>query len=842
MCSLRVCLSVCVGAEKLQPVQVVPQRIEAVNGSTVDMGCSVVVNISSNRTACGSCEEPSASYLVDGASPAINTSSYNWAAELVTVRRSDAIPGKIDFPHVLLSFGFDMPVLPSSIELEVFHCPDWNIAAPFIDVHANDNADLVFRTLTDTPRYGGSLVSQQSCDALSNVTIDIDQGKQFHSVWYLIVSLDRDEFYDWVHVGEVRFMEVSKANYSSPICGDTTASSSLNITSTLGELPTLSPSLTLTLTRTEVGPSISLTTIVKPSDFGVPASLNITASPSVTPTSTKHTSLPSKKPSKKPDPTSDLPPSTKLPLLYFFIAGGAALVLCVFLLVVALCCTVICRRSSVRHKKVIMTVDDGVEEIFPKVQVPLPPTPTDPPHTNGHLLSITNPIQLALDDDPRPPDTYEQRSSALYEAIPANQSLAVPGGSTDASSAHSDTPTLGAAGRSACDGAGADTGGTEDQPLLSGSNMETQDVYVPMLPCWHPASQDVEGMLTQRFIVNEGIYSESIGPSDFAPTEEGAGSGGGFLPPVYPTPNFMPECLKPTIEVSGDNIKETGELRIGQFGQTSQARTLDLSLRDIGLSKTDNNRNLSLLVVVKKFCPRSSQVHLEREAFNRESKFMSSLRHPNVLRFLGVCYDDPPFIMMEYMEEGDLNLFLQKYSEIVPMVTPSSKSEITTSTLVYVASQIANAMRYLAEFKFIHRDLATRNCFIGANTIIKVGDLGVDMTQYSSHYYSIRTNTLMPIRWMATECFSGKYSEKSDVWAFGVTMWELFTLAKQLPYPHLSDEEVIRSIVGKELAHLPSNPQACPQPVFDIIERCWVMDMKQRATFAELHKLLQMHL
>ena len=97
---------------------------------------------------------------------------------------------------------------------------------------------------------------------------------------------------------------------------------------------------------------------------------------------------------------------------------------------------------------------------------------------------------------------------------------------------------------------------------------------------------------------------------------------------------------------------------------------------------------------------------------------------------------------------------------------------------------------------------------------------------------------MMPIRWMATECFSGKFSEKSDVWAFGVTLWELFSLAKQLPYPHLSDE-VIYNAMKREYRQFPVKPVACPQSVYEVMEICWALDMRQRATFQKLNRMLQ---
>ena len=801
-------------ADTLQPVQVVPHRVGSVNGSSVDMGCPELVNISSDRTACGSCGKFSASYLVDGVSPSINTSRPDWASELVTVQKSERIPGKIEFPHVLFSFGFDMAVLPTSIEVEVFHCPDWNIAAPYLDVQANDDKDLVMGAISDSS-FGSSSILDQSCDTLSNVVIDIEQRGEYHSVWYLLVSLTTEDFYDWVHVGEVRFVGLSKANDTSPLCQLSTSSSTM--TQTASE-STIFPSSTVI----GVTPSLSTTVVsepsktilVTPSLSGTTSSL-LTSSVHVQPT-------PSLSKDEKPYVTHTPSPSATIPLLFIFIAGGAGIALCLILLVMALCCCAICCYSRSRGHK---------------VKVPLFPYPESfPPDHTSIDLSVPNPLQLSSDEQ-RPLSVIS--SEPTYAEIPAEkQQLQVAtGSSTDTSCTSFDTPTPGALNSEGETGAVSEA----KQPLLLKLPVELQDEeYVSMgaSPC-HIVSQDVENHLIKHY-QKEDIYNEPIIPSDFAGGGVGAdGQMFQFLSPVYPTLETMPSGFKATVEVSGENVKEMEEMRVWQFGRTFQAKTLNLSLKAIGFSKTDDRNDLSLLVAIKKF---SSRVCLEHEAFIREAMFMSNMNHANVLHFLGVSYQDPTFIMMEYLEEGDLNSFLQKYSEIVPIVTPSNKCQVTISTLVYIASQIAGAMKYLSNLNFIHRDLATRNCFIGANTVVKVGDLGVDMAQYRSHYFPIVGNKLLPIRWMATECFSGVFSEKSDVWAFGVTLWELFTLAKQLPYPHLSDEEVVKNLMNGMSCDFPTRPPACPEPLFEIIEQCWVSDRRQRATFIELHRLLQGHL
>ena len=183
----------------LIPVQVLPEGIEAVNGSSTDMGCTGALVDSGDVRTCNS-----QSYLVDGCSPDIDTSTSDWASQLVTVRRNE---GTFDVPfaHVLLTFGFDTAVSLTGIEIDLFLCPDWGIGAPRITVYVNEEYDLAFM-------FGLSFLlpvppSQSSCDSLSTVhlsgsTLSVSSYRTFH----IIVDLSQDSSIEWVHIGEVRFL------------------------------------------------------------------------------------------------------------------------------------------------------------------------------------------------------------------------------------------------------------------------------------------------------------------------------------------------------------------------------------------------------------------------------------------------------------------------------------------------------------------------------------------------------------------------------------------------------------------------------------------------------------
>ena len=180
----------------------VPEGIESVNGSSEIMGCTSPLEDSNNVTLCRS-----QSYLVDGCSPDINTSTSDWASHLVTVRRNEGT-SDIHFAHVLLTFGFETAVNLTEIEIDFFHCPDWDIGAPRITVYVNQTYNLAFNQSS----FFLPLVqpSQSSCDSLLTVNITGDllspnAGMYFHT-FHILVDLSHDPSIQWVYIGDVRFI------------------------------------------------------------------------------------------------------------------------------------------------------------------------------------------------------------------------------------------------------------------------------------------------------------------------------------------------------------------------------------------------------------------------------------------------------------------------------------------------------------------------------------------------------------------------------------------------------------------------------------------------------------
>ena len=267
--------------------------------------------------------------------------------------------------------------------------------------------------------------------------------------------------------------------------------------------------------------------------------------------------------------------------------------------------------------------------------------------------------------------------------------------------------------------------------------------------------------------IYESIYSESLQPSSFnqKPVEDeiAASTESDDLCPyssIYTVP-VIPSPQEKPLEVSAKNIRGEQELGSGQFGKVIMAKTVGLSFVDLKMG-TSTDTTVSVPVAVKMLKASASQS--AKKQFEKEYRFMFRLNHPNVIRMLGICTEGTPFIMMEYMENGDLNQILKhQYSSIVDSTCFPGDGEITQLTLINMCTQIASGMNYLASNNFVHRDIATRNCLVGEDSMVKIADFGMSRSLYESHYYIIKGHAILPIRWMASECYYGKFSAKTDV-------------------------------------------------------------------------------
>uniref|UniRef100_A0A8C7XBP8 Discoidin domain-containing receptor 2 n=1 Tax=Oryzias sinensis TaxID=183150 RepID=A0A8C7XBP8_9TELE len=252
-----------------------------------------------------------------------------------------------------------------------------------------------------------------------------------------------------------------------------------------------------------------------------------------------------------------------------------------------------------------------------------------------------------------------------------------------------------------------------------------------------------------------------------------------------------------------------------------------------------------VLVAVKQL--RADATLQARNDFLKEIKIMSRLDDPNIIRLLCVCVSSDPLCMVtEYMENGDLNMFLSQREIESTLTHANSIPSVSLCDLLHMAVQISSGMKYLASLNFVHRDLATRNCLVDRRLTIKIADFGMSRNLYSSDYYRIQGRAVLPIRWMAWESILlGKFTTASDVWAFGVTLWEIFTLCKEQPYSLLSDEQVIENTgeffrnQGRQIFLY--SPPLCPPSLFEVMMRCWSRNITDRPTFDGIYQTLRRH-
>uniref|UniRef100_A0A8C4YI72 Tyrosine-protein kinase receptor n=1 Tax=Gopherus evgoodei TaxID=1825980 RepID=A0A8C4YI72_9SAUR len=300
--------------------------------------------------------------------------------------------------------------------------------------------------------------------------------------------------------------------------------------------------------------------------------------------------------------------------------------------------------------------------------------------------------------------------------------------------------------------------------------------------------------------------------------------------PVIENPQYFGitnSQLKPDTfvqHIKRHNIVLKRELGEGAFGKVFLAECYNLS------PEQDK-----ILVAVKTLKDASDNA---RKDFHREAELLTNLQHEHIVKFYGVCVEGDPLIMVfEYMKHGDLNKFLRAHGpDAVLMAEGNLLAELTQSQMLHIAQQIASGMVYLASQHFVHRDLATRNCLVGENLLVKIGDFGMSRDVYSTDYYRVGGHTMLPIRWMPPESIMyRKFTTESDVWSLGVVLWEIFTYGKQ-PWYQLSNNEVIECITqGRVL----QRPRTCPKEVYDLMLGCWQREPHMRLNIKEIHSLLQ---
>ncbi|XP_017056999.1 insulin-like receptor [Drosophila ficusphila] len=300
--------------------------------------------------------------------------------------------------------------------------------------------------------------------------------------------------------------------------------------------------------------------------------------------------------------------------------------------------------------------------------------------------------------------------------------------------------------------------------------------------------------------------------------------------PFYASMQYVPDDW----EVLRDNIIQLAPLGQGSFGMVYE-----------GILKALSGNGVDRPCAIKTV--NENATDRERINFLSEASVMKEFDTYHVVRLLGVCSrGQPALVVMELMKKGDLKSYLRAHrpeerdeammAYLHRIGVTGNVQPPTYGRIYQMAIEIADGMAYLAAKKFVHRDLAARNCMVAEDLTVKIGDFGMTRDVYETDYYRKDTKGLLPVRWMPPESLKdGVYSSASDVFSFGVVLWEMATLAAQ-PYQGLSNDQVLRFVIDGGVMEKPEN---CPDVLHKLMQRCWQHRPSARPSFLDIISYLE---
>ncbi|XP_030326069.1 tyrosine-protein kinase SYK isoform X2 [Strigops habroptila] len=281
---------------------------------------------------------------------------------------------------------------------------------------------------------------------------------------------------------------------------------------------------------------------------------------------------------------------------------------------------------------------------------------------------------------------------------------------------------------------------------------------------------------------------------------------------VYESPYADPDEMKPK-NVTLDRqllTLEEGELGSGNFGTVKK-----------GFYKMKKGAKPVAVKILKN----ESNDPAIKDELLREANVMQQLDNPYIVRMIGICEAEAWMLVMEMAELGPLNKFLQK------------NRHVTEKNITELVHQVSMGMKYLEESNFVHRDLAARNVLLVTQHYAKISDFGLSKAlSADENYYKAQSHGKWPVKWYAPECMNFyKFSSKSDVWSFGVLMWEAFSYG-QKPYKGMKGGEVAQMI---ERGERMERPEVCPTEVYDLMKLCWTYNVDDRPGFTAVELRLR---
>ncbi|XP_056378805.1 focal adhesion kinase 1 isoform X7 [Hyla sarda] len=257
-------------------------------------------------------------------------------------------------------------------------------------------------------------------------------------------------------------------------------------------------------------------------------------------------------------------------------------------------------------------------------------------------------------------------------------------------------------------------------------------------------------------------------------------------------------------EIQRDRIELGRCIGEGQFGDVHQ-----------GVYMSPENPAMAVAIKTCKNCTSDSV----REKFLQEALTMRQFDHPHIVKLIGVITENPVWIIMELCTLGELRSFLQV-----------RKYNLDLAALILYAYQLSTALAYLESKRFVHRDIAARNVLVSSSDCVKLGDFGLSRYMEDSTYYKASKGKL-PIKWMAPESINfRRFTSASDVWMFGVCMWEILMYGVK-PFQGVKNNDVIGRIENGERLPMPPN---CPPTLYSLMTKCWAYDPSRRPRFTEL--------
>ncbi|XP_066991622.2 proto-oncogene tyrosine-protein kinase receptor Ret [Anabrus simplex] len=307
-------------------------------------------------------------------------------------------------------------------------------------------------------------------------------------------------------------------------------------------------------------------------------------------------------------------------------------------------------------------------------------------------------------------------------------------------------------------------------------------------------------------------------------------------PRASPDPRTTPD---PKWEFPRSRLVIEQTLGEGEFGRVLRARAMDIG-----------GTTGYTTVAVKTLKEDASASELAD--LLSEYQLLKEVSHPNVVRLLGACTAPgaPVYLIIEFAEHGSLRNYLRKSRHLEsdgqipcsfeptahPEDMPPAPSPATPRDILCFAWQISKGMAYLSDIKLVHRDLAARNVLVGAGKVCKISDFGLTRDVYEDDAYLKRSKGRVPVKWMALESLADHmYTSKSDVWSFGVLMWELVTLGAS-PYPGVAVHNLFHLL---RAGYRMERPENCSSQLYRVMRSCWNEDASDRPSFKELTRIFE---